>query len=185
MVFSQRKTYLIWGILLGLCYHLTQSYVTLGHPSIVSSNPAPGETLTAPPDQIVITFSDPIGANSTFVLYDGDFRIVSADVFTDASQPNLIIGRNVDIVKPGVYTVQWLVTGPDGHSIDGSFSFAVKLEPDHLVTANLDVKKDENHMELVALSESAAVNLPGWFAWMMVVIALVTPSLVLNILKKK
>ena len=39
-------------------------------------------------------------------------------------------------------------------------------------------------MELLAAAESEAVNLPGWFAWMMVIIALAAPAVFLRLVRR-
>ena len=39
-------------------------------------------------------------------------------------------------------------------------------------------------MELIAAAEGTAVNLPNWFAWTMVAMAIIVPFLVLNLTRK-
>ncbi|MFK7801126.1 MAG: copper resistance protein CopC [Anaerolineae bacterium] len=173
--FSWRKNMLLWGILLGLCYYLVQPYVTLAHAELIDSDPAPGAMLSSSPQEITLTFDEPVTPGSTFVIYDRDFGVIPAEVQTDQNKPNLISGHQIDITESGVYTIQWIVISEDGHPIDGSFSFEVDLN-------NTNIK--ENNMELIAAAESTAVNLPSWFAWMMVTIAIVVPFLVYNMSKK-
>ena len=168
------KTKILWGFLLGLCYYFGSSYVTLAHAELVSSTPAPGETLTSFPDEILLVFNEPIDPGSTFTIFDRSFNSIPLVVETDRQNMNILAGHNVEITRPGIYTVQWLVISSDGHPIDGSFEFAVELN-------NSDGGDD--NMELIAAAESTAVNLPGWFAWMMVGLAIVVPFLVRNMTK--
>lgn len=166
------KTTFLWGILLGLCYYFGQPYVTLAHAELVDSNPAPGQVLTEFPDEIRLEFNEPVSLSSTFTIFDREFKEIPVSVEIDLNTDNIMTGRQVEITEPGVYTVQWLIISQDGHPIDGSFSFAVDTNNRNGGT---------HDMELMAAAESTAVNLPGWFAWIMVGLAIVVPFLVRNI----
>ena len=168
------KTLTLWGILIGLCYHFGQPYVTLAHAELIDSDPAPGAVLTGSPEQIMLTFNEPIAPGSTFAIYDKDFALIPVTVQTDTTQPNVIFGDRIEIVESGIYTIQWLTISEDGHPIDGAFSFAVEFENE----------EKENTMELIAAAEGTAVNLPNWFAWTMVAMAIIVPFLVLNLTRK-
>ena len=170
------KTRLLWGILLGLCYYFGQSYVTLAHAELVKAAPAPGETVTAPPEEIRLEFNEPIGAESTFIVFDRSFNSIEGIVETDSQNSNILTGREFKITRPGIYTVQWVVFSADGHTIDGTFEFAVETGSS---------EEGDHKMELIAVAESTAVNLPGWFAWIMVGLALVVPFAVWNMTQKK
>lgn len=166
--------FLLSGILWALCYYLFQPYVTLAHAELVSASPAPGDILNAPPEQIMLVFNEPVGSGSTFTIFDRSFGQIPVIVETSSENQAEIIGRNVEITEAGVYTIQWIVFSQDGHPIDGSFSFAV--DPS---------SEGGQDMELIAAAESTAVNLPGWFAWLMVAAAILTPLIVWNITKSK
>ena len=172
------KTLTLWGILVGLCYHFGQPYVTLAHAELIDSNPAPGAVLNGSPEQITLTFNEPIASGSTFAIYDKEFAQIPVNVKTDANSPNVIVGEQVEIIKSGVYTIQWLTISADGHPIDGAFSFAVEFENE------TDTHIKESNMELIAAAESTAVNLPGWFAWTMVALAIIVPFVVLNLSRR-
>lgn len=176
---SLSKLGCLWGILIGLCYYLCQPYVTLAHVELVSSIPLPGAQLQAAPERIVLTFNEPVSAGSTFVVYDQDFGLIPAEVETDVTQPNVIVGRQIEIKESGVYTVQWVTISSDGHPIDGAFSFAVELDSE-----TNSKNTEESKMELIAAAENTAVNLPGWFAWIMVCLAIIVPILVRTLTKK-
>jgi len=159
-----------------LCYYFGHPYVMLAHAELVSSTPSPGETLVAPPNEIRLEFNEPIGAESTFVVFDRSFNSIEGVVETDSQNNNVLSGRNFEINRPGIYTVQWLVISTDGHPIDGTFEFAVETGSS---------EEGDHNMELVAAAESTAVNLPGWFAWIMVGLALIVPFTVWNMTKSK
>lgn len=158
----------LWGILLGLCYYLGQSYVALAHSELVEAHPAPGETLSDAPQEIRLEFNEAISPGSTFTVFDESFNTIPITVETNSQNGRLLIGRDVEITQPGVYTVQWLIISQDGHSIDGTYSFAV--DPNS--------NGGTDHMELIAAAEGTAVNLPGWFAWIMVALAITVPFIV-------
>lgn len=96
------------------------------HNSLVSSTPAEGETLTAPPEKFSITTSGELldlgGEGEGFALqvrdaagvYYGDGCVAVADssVSTDAA-----------LGEPGEYQLIWQALGEDGHSISGEIGF--------------------------------------------------------------
>ncbi|MFT5194207.1 MAG: copper transport protein [Cellvibrionaceae bacterium] len=180
MKFSSKKISLIWGILFGLCYHFALPYVTLAHAELVDSYPAPGEVLDSAPEQIILTFNEPVAPGSTFVIYDRDFAAIPATIQTDANHPDVVSAHQIEIAESGIYTIQWIAIGGDGHSIDGTFAFAVDLSDQPTKNTN-----EENNMELIAAAENASINLPGWFAWIMVALAIVVPILVYNLTRTK
>lgn len=174
MKLSFVKTVTLWGILIGLCYYVSHPNTISAHAELIDSDPAPGAILTGAPEQIRLVFNEPVAPSSTFVLYNKDFAQIPVLVFTDASTPDVIVGTQIEIIESGVYTVQWVTISADGHPIDGAFSFAVEFEN----------QNKEHTMELIAAAESTAINLPGWFAWMMVALAIVVPFVVFNMTRK-
>ncbi|MCU1511522.1 MAG: copper resistance protein CopC [Arthrobacter sp.] len=92
------------------------------HDAAESTSPAPGATVSTPPEQVSITFNrNPLVLGSQILV-------------TDAAGNNWADG-NVEIVdntasqklKPGapagVFTVAWRVVSSDSHPIEGNFSF--------------------------------------------------------------
>ena len=92
------------------------------HDAAVSTSPATGVTLAAPPEQVSVTFNkNPLVLGSQFLVND--------DAGTNWSDGGVEIVDNVASQKlksgapAGTYTVLWRVVSSDSHPIEGSFTF--------------------------------------------------------------
>jgi methionine-rich copper-binding protein CopC len=97
------------------------------HAELVSSTPASGDVLDAPPAEVVLVFDDELDpAASGFTVTDADGGGVgSGEVDLDVAERNELRGT-VDIGGLGSHTVRWSVTGADGHGVEGTFDFEVR-----------------------------------------------------------
>ena len=102
----------------------------LGHASLVRTEPEASRTLSEPPEQVVLTYSEPV---------EPEFSIISV---TDASGTQVAAGPPqrvpgspdqlmvpLDRVPSGWYLVYWRVVSVDGHPVRGAFTFAVGPSP--------------------------------------------------------
>jgi methionine-rich copper-binding protein CopC len=95
------------------------------HAELRAATPAPGSVLGRSPDEIRLTFSEPLRAASTFVVFNRAFETIPG------IEPRLVVGKeeqlasSVPQLEAGIYTVQWNVAGLDGHPTSGSYSFEV------------------------------------------------------------
>lgn len=91
------------------------------HDSLVSTSPADGATVSATPDQIVLTFNEPAVAVGTEIVVAGP------DGQVQQGRPRLVENTVRQAVMPGApagrYTVTWRVTSDDGHPVSGTFAF--------------------------------------------------------------
>ena len=96
----------------------------LGHVELVSTTPASGDNLDAPPTEVTVTFDDELDPDvSSFTVTDADGNDVGeGGVDLTVADRNVLTG-GVAITDPGVYTVSYTVAGIDGHGIAGTFSF--------------------------------------------------------------
>ena len=109
------------------------------HAELVSADPAPGATLTVPPQALSLTFTEPL-RSAAVNLYAAGFRRVEG-VVTEVLPSGDHISVSVPLLSPGEYTVNWDVIAADGHSLSGSYAFAV------------------------APASVAEAGLPAWFGW--------------------
>ena len=93
------------------------------HATLVSSDPAQGAVLEAPPERIRLTFSETVTAVPDGVqVFDADGGSVpSADA---------VRGHTLDVtldgdVGTGTFVVVWRVVSEDGHPVKGSLSFSI------------------------------------------------------------
>ena len=94
------------------------------HAELVATNPANGAQLAAPPDEVVMTFTESVN-----LLQDGTRLVDSVGATVPTSEP-VADGRTVTWPMPGdlpdgSYTVTWKLVSSDGHPIAGAFSFGV------------------------------------------------------------
>jgi copper transport protein len=98
------------------------------HAELVSSTPANGSRLEAPPRSVELTFTESVD------LVDGGLRLLDAAGATVATPEPVASGRTVTWPMPstlgrGAYVVTWRVVSSDGHPVDGAFTFGVGAAP--------------------------------------------------------
>src|SRR5688500_13209980 len=97
----------------------------LAAPTMLSSDPAEGDEMHAPPGQVTIEFSEPLQSSSGMTVTDGcDNEVSEGDariVGTAMNELNVVIG---DAPHHGIYTVEYVATGVTG-TATGSFTFVV------------------------------------------------------------
>lgn len=95
------------------------------HTELTESSPADGARLDEPPTEVVLTFEDEIGEDSTFSVTDADgTEVGSGELDLDVADRNVLRG-DVTISDDGTYTVAYSIVGEDGDPIEGELSFTV------------------------------------------------------------
>ncbi|HYI67518.1 MAG TPA: copper resistance CopC family protein [Candidatus Limnocylindrales bacterium] len=96
------------------------------HAELVSSSPAAGETLTAPPDEVRIEFDGELLPDGTgFTVTDpGGGTAGEGELDLTIADRNQLSGP-VEISEPGTYVVAWTAVSADGHREEGEFYFSV------------------------------------------------------------
>ncbi len=99
------------------------------HTKLLKSEPAANDTLTAPPKQIALVFSERIDLKvSRFKLAGTKGAVVTLGAATvdEAKKGAPIVIPVTGAMGPGAYTVNWTVASDDGHAVKGTFGFVVK-----------------------------------------------------------
>lgn len=117
---------LLWALLL---LALWQAQPALAHILLLEASPAPGAEVRGTPDEIRLNFNEPLRPGSRIMLYDAAFREVQGVVLVTEETPETMLVARPPRLAPGVYTVQWIATGTDGHPQSGSYNFAVSASP--------------------------------------------------------
>ncbi len=95
------------------------------HTGFESSDPADGEVLDEPVNEIALTFSgEATPAGEGFVVLDPGGTIRQPDEVTTDDNLTFVLRFDEPLVG-GDLGVRWMVAAPDAHPIDGSFSFTV------------------------------------------------------------
>jgi len=98
------------------------------HDELVSSSPAAGAQLTAPPTELSLTFSNDLlsldensGTAMTVVDQAGDDWVDGEPVI----QADNVTVPLAEGMPDGAYTVTWQVVSSDGHPTSGEYSFSL------------------------------------------------------------
>lgn len=98
------------------------------HAELLAADPSPGAVLAASPAEVRLTFSEPLLAGSTLVIFgEGFAQVAGISPVIDAQAPEQI-GAAMPALSPGAYTVQWKAVSFDLHEVSGSYSFGVEVE---------------------------------------------------------
>lgn len=94
------------------------------HQQFRSSSPAPGDTLQDAPRELRLTFAQAIPLGLAQLHLRGPSGEVPLGAFDETAAADGILLATIRGPLPaGSYTVEWLVTGDDGHAVRGSFAF--------------------------------------------------------------
>lgn len=145
-----------------LCALTTQ--LVSAHATLIKADPAPNSLVPVAPQQIVLTFDEPIDLTfSTIEVYD------QALARYDATRPSTLPGDPKQIRVPlkampdGTYTVAWKVlSAADGHITRGNYAFSVGK-----VTANIATTSES------AASETAPISIFARWMELLSILALV------------
>ncbi|MGB1250732.1 MAG: copper resistance CopC family protein [Candidatus Promineifilaceae bacterium] len=114
-----------WSVF-GACVVLILVYRgASAHAILTSAEPAAGSTLDTTPAQITLTFSEPIGAESSITLIGENFRPIPNIPAAERPAPNILAVALPDL-EAGVYTVEYDTLSIDGHTIRGAYEFAIE-----------------------------------------------------------
>lgn len=96
------------------------------HVRLLSSIPAPGAVLEAPPDSIELRFSGPVDANlsSAVLVYPSGDSIALA--FREAPGDDGVLVADTPPVEVGDHVLRWRVVSVDGHPARGEVPFTVR-----------------------------------------------------------
>ena len=97
------------------------------HANLVESSPQASAELDAPPERVIIWFTEPIEpAFSEISVRDGfGAEVTDGETEFDTTEPTAMWVRLAEL-ENGTYTVAWRnVSSIDGHKVTGSFLFAV------------------------------------------------------------
>jgi methionine-rich copper-binding protein CopC len=123
-------------VLLLACLSLAVASPAWAHAKLVESDPAGGDILAEPPEQVRLRFDKPVHFEETggaglgpldpIKVYSEDgTRVDKGNTRVSPDDPKILL---VDLKKlsEGVFGVDWDVTSKDGHVIDGALGFTVE-----------------------------------------------------------
>ncbi|MFC7464329.1 copper resistance protein CopC [Brachybacterium sp. GCM10030252] len=99
------------------------------HDTLISTDPADGDTLEASPDDITLTFSADVLEVSPVVRISDESGETLSEITPSVEGPT----ATAELEEPlpaGTYTVEWRVVSSDGHPIEGTFDITVEQDTD-------------------------------------------------------
>jgi methionine-rich copper-binding protein CopC len=147
--------------LLGAAVLTVTSAVPAGaHDQLEASEPPADAELTAPPVEVVLSYSADLVATGTQVVVttpDGD---VDAEVTVDGPEVRAALPPDL---PGGAYEVAWRVVSSDGHPIEGTFGFTVAQQPEPVPTATDAGEPAQEPTETATQADepSPAATVPG------------------------
>jgi methionine-rich copper-binding protein CopC len=119
--------------LIGIGYLIFLPNTVYGHASPVTYDPRPNQIFNsaqAIPDKLTIGFSETpeVKASNIKVLDKNNARVDKNDLSISAQEKKLSISMDKPKIKPGTYTVNWLVLSKDdGHITKGAYVFTLSI----------------------------------------------------------
>ncbi|MEI8407124.1 MULTISPECIES: copper resistance CopC family protein [unclassified Kribbella] len=137
--------------------------VAAAHAKLESMTPADGSSMAAPPTQVVLTFSEPVGSNGTQVQVKSPSgkNVATGDVQVLDNKVTQPVGA---MIEAGRYQVDARVVSADGHPITVTGSFTV-THVGHPATQPVGTTP-------TASGNSKTVTIVAMFLVMLVVVAL-------------
>lgn len=98
----------------------------LAHARLLQTDPANGARLSQPPEQVRLSFDEPIEAEFTPVKVSDQQgnRVDRDDARVDPNDAR-VLTADLEELPEGTYTVEWRVTSADTHPVNGTYRFTV------------------------------------------------------------
>lgn len=97
----------------------------VAHASLVSSEPSDGDVLDEAPEEIRLSFNEPVEvASDGLRVLDADTDRVRVEVVDDGD-PATLTGTLPDGINEGAYVISYRVASADGHPVNGVLTFTV------------------------------------------------------------
>ena len=111
---------------LSIALLLLLALLLTAHSQPTGMSPAPGSTVGRSPQEVRLTFPEPVRPNGTIsVLPPESFTpIPGITAQQDLQNPTQIFAK-LPPLEAGIYAIQWQVETGDGHPVSGSYTFAV------------------------------------------------------------
>jgi copper transport protein len=99
------------------------------HPTLLSTTPEAGYSVTSAPDRITLVFDEPVSVESHAVqVDDGSGKPVRTSEVTREQGDRRLVIRLLDVLPAGRYVVHWQLTAQDGDVVEAGFDFAVATD---------------------------------------------------------
>ncbi|TWH25821.1 hypothetical protein L600_000900000710 [Isoptericola variabilis J7] len=139
--------------LLGLALGVVTAGTAAAHDRLEASDPPADAQLTAPPVQIVLTYSGTVLDTGTQVVVTTPKGQVDTEVTVDGPEVRATLPADL---PGGAYEVAWRVASSDGHPIEGTYGFTVAEQPEPAASPTEEAEPTQEPADTAATSEPAA-----------------------------
>ncbi len=109
-----------------VCFLLTTAFAH-AHAFLDTSEPSVGSTVTVPPSQVKIWFTERLQHDgSTIQVFDATGREVDRHDAKVDGKNELLMAVSLPKLPPGMYKVAWSAVAIDTHHTQGTFKFEVR-----------------------------------------------------------
>ena len=152
-------------LLFGLAFSLGSPAAVAAHAELLLASPAPGTGLAQAPAAVVIKFSEPLNLTlSRIQVLDASGTDVGQGPTLEVPGDAEAMRRPLGLLPTGPYVVRWTsVSSLDGHTLQGSYSFAVGTAASPETTIADSPLDSEGPIGLVSRF-AALVALGAWLA---------------------
>lgn len=133
-----KKTLLVLMILMLL------PNTVFAHTGLKSSTPNDKEIISQPLTEILLEFNTALEKLSTFTLIDTQGQKVIVDNIN--VDENKLKGTFKSPLPNGDYTVNWKIVGEDGHVIERSFAFSVKMAEENKQSSSHAAQPEQDRL---------------------------------------
>jgi methionine-rich copper-binding protein CopC len=96
----------------------------LAHSDVVATSPRDGAVLAQPPQRVVVTYGDVLGAATSARVVAGGRDIAGTPRLDPRDARRLVVPLGA--AASGAHRVEWEVVGADGHTLTGAIAFRVR-----------------------------------------------------------
>ena len=101
-----------------------------GHAALVRSTPAPRAMVARSPERVRLWFNEALEAKFAAVsVWDGQGQQIDQQDGLVGPEDPKALSVGIPTLGPGTYTVRYRVLSVDGHVVEGSFRFTVRVSP--------------------------------------------------------
>lgn len=118
---------------------LAAAYPAAAHEELRRADPAEGSELSAVPEQLRLTFLNPVRLEFARLALTGpDGQVIELGELRRADPASVLVGPIRGPLVAGQYTVRWQVAGPDGHPVRGEYTFTILPDAQGLTPEGTD-----------------------------------------------
>lgn len=140
------------------------------HSTLIESNPTPNLVIDESPTEVTLQFNEPIEQDlAHLTIYDWKAKPVYIGQADNPGERMPLVTFTIPELEDGTHTIKWSVVSLDGHTISGSYSFAIgKATKGEIKSVS---SNDTSATPLIAsrtIAQGFILLLAGlyWFSWL-------------------